>query len=226
VTSDNADKIKPANLARRFHVRIFAALGIPAVLGALVLAALPFHALAQSFGGAFEGMSNSKEPVQIEADRLEVQDEQGMAIFNGNVTVVQGTTILKTTNLKVWYVRDEKTDTPGGNVKKIEATGKVAVRSVDQRATADKAIVDMKEQIATLTGNVTVSQGNNILTGCHLRIDMATNAANLTPCKSETAAKGRVKMLFTPQSGSNEKKNGEGKGKKKDGAAPAAATTE
>jgi len=156
---------------------------------------------AQSFGGAFEGMSNSKDPIQIEADRLEVVDGQGIALFDGNVAVVQGTTILKTRKLKVYYLRDAKTDAPGGNVRKIEATGKVAVRSGDQTASADKAVVDMQGQIATLSGNVTVSQGANILTGCNLRINMATNAANLTPCKSSSTGKsGRVKMLFTPNS--------------------------
>jgi lipopolysaccharide export system protein LptA len=155
------------------------------------------HANAQSFGGAFEGMSNSKEPIQIEADRLEVIDAAGTALFEGNVAVVQGTTLLKTKKLKVYYNREASGDTPGGNVSKIEATGKVAVRSGDQQATADTAIVDMKNQVATLSGNVTVSQGANILTGCNLVINMATNAANLTPCKN---ASGRVKMLFTPSS--------------------------
>jgi len=169
------------------------------VLAVTVLAHAPL-AKAQSFGGAFEGMSNSRDPIQIEADRLEVQDGSGIAEFDGNVTVVQGTTILKTTKLKVWYARDGAADGPGGNVRKIEATGKVAVRSGDQKATADKAIVDMKGQIATLSGNVTVRQGANILTGCNLRINMATNAANLTPCKSAASQGGRVKMLFTPQS--------------------------
>ena len=54
----------------------------------------------------------------------------------------------------------------------------------------------MQAQVATLDGNVTVSQGVNILTGCKLRINMATNAANLSPCSS-----GRVQMVFTPGSG-------------------------
>lgn len=150
---------------------------------------------AQSFGGAFEGMSNSKDPVQIEADRLEVIDGQGVALFDGNVAVTQGSTLLKAKKLKVYYLRDAKTNEPGGNVRKIEATGKVAVRSGDQMATADSAIVDMKAQIATLSGNVTVSQGENVLVGCNLRINMATNAANLTPC-----AKQRVQMVFKPKS--------------------------
>ncbi len=166
------------------------------------LAALLFvtaAANAQSFGGAFEGMANSDEPIQIEADRLEVIDGEGIALFEGNVSVVQGTTILKTRQLKVWYDRESATDTPGGNVRKIEATGKVAVRSGDQQASADNAVVDMRAQIATLSGSVTVSQGQNILTGCNLRINMATNAANLTPCKTSGQGGGRVKMLFTPQ---------------------------
>lgn len=156
-------------------------------------------AKAQSFGGAFEGMANSDEPIQIEADRLEVIDGQGVAMFDGNVSVVQGTTILKTRKLKVWYDRETQADNPGGNVRKIEATGKVAVRSGDQQASADSAVVDMRGQVATLSGNVTVSQGPNILTGCNLRINMATNAANLTPCASASQSSGRVKMLFTPQ---------------------------
>ena len=154
--------------------------------------------MAQSFGGAFEGMSNSKEPIQIEADKLEVIDTQGVANFVGNVSVVQGTTLLKARKLKVHYLRDGNNDSAGGNVKKIEATGKVAVRSGDQHASADKATVDMKAQIAVLSGNVTVSQGANVVVGCKLVINMDTNAAKLTPCASDNS--GRVKMVFTPES--------------------------
>lgn len=169
---------------------------IPIFSSIFLFAIYPNIANGQSFGGAFEGMSNSNEPIQIEADRLQVEDGQGVALFEGNVAVNQGTTLLKASKLKVYYLRDAKTDKPGGNVKKIEATGKVAVRSGDQMATANSAIVDMQAQIATLEGDVSVSQGVNILTGCKLRINMATNAANLTPCPS-----GRVQMVFTPGSG-------------------------
>jgi len=154
---------------------------------------------AQSFGGAFEGMSNSKEPIQIEADRLEVIDPQGVAMFEGNVNVVQGTTILKTSRLKVSYARQGENTGAGGNVRKIEASGKVAVRSGDQAATADSAVVNMQSKTALLSGNVTVSQGSNIVTGCKLSIDLANNSAKLEPCGG-AASGGRVKMLFTPGS--------------------------
>lgn len=175
----------------------------PGPAGRLVMAVLltsvlvPNWSHAQSFGGAFEGMANSKEPIQIEADRLEVQDGQGTALFEGNVAVVQGTTLLKTRRLKVYYERDAKSDAPGGNIRKIEASGKVAVRSGDQMASADEAVVDMQGQNAVLSGNVIVSQGESVLEGCRLTINLATNAANLTPCKS-AAGGGRVRGVFTP----------------------------
>ncbi len=171
-------------------------------LSILAFLAMSFPAHAQSFSGAFEGMSDSKEPVQIEADRLEVQDNQGIAMFEGNVAVNQGSTLLKTSKLKVYYIRDAQSEgeanSLGSNIKKIEASGKVAVRSGDQVATADNAVVDMQGQTATLSGNVTVSQGVNIITGCNLKINLATNAANLTPCSSGSGKQGRPTLVFTP----------------------------
>lgn len=159
----------------------------------LALAAMP--ATAQTFGGAFDGMSNSDEPIQIEADRLEVADADGTALFSGNVAVTQGSTLLKTDKLRVHYSRDAQGKAgPGGNVKQIEALGRVAVRSNDQVATAEKATVDMDTQIASLSGNVSVSQGNNIITGCVITINMKTNNIDVKPCTKSTG--GRVKVLI------------------------------
>jgi lipopolysaccharide export system protein LptA len=146
---------------------------------------------AQDLGGAFEGMRNSDEPIQIEADRLEVTDESGMAVFQGNVSVVQGSTQMRTSSLRVFYSRDAQGNAgAGGNVRRIEAEGGVAVRSRDQLASADQAVVDMQTQIATLNGNVSVSQGSNIITGCVVTLNMRTNNIDVKPCG------GRVKVLI------------------------------
>ncbi len=151
---------------------------------------------AQTFGGAFDGMSNSKEPIQIEADKLEVDDNAGTAVFSGNVAVNQGSTLLKTDRLRVVYSRDSNGQAgPGGNVKQIEATGRVAVRSNDQVATAEKATVNMQTQIASLSGNVSVSQGSNIITGCIVTINMKTNNIDVKPCQNNQTG-GRVKVLI------------------------------
>ena len=147
---------------------------------------------AQSFGGAFEGMSDNDEPIQIEADRLEVLDNQKLATFDGNVKVVQGSTILKATSLKVFYLGEGSSNSASGKIKRIEASGKVAVRSKDQHATANKMVFNMQTEIVTLSGDVAVSQGNNIITGCTLLVYLKTNTSEFKDC--------RTKILLEPNS--------------------------
>jgi len=104
--------------------------------------------------------------------------------------------------LAVLYARDAQGKAgPGGNVKKIEASGGVAVKSKDQVASADKAIVDMDTQIASLSGNVSVSQGNNIITGCQITINMKTNNIDVKPCDDTGGGSGRVKVLIDRATG-------------------------
>lgn len=156
-------------------------------------------AYGQTFGGAFDGMRNSDEPIQIAADSLEVADEKGTAVFLGKVEVVQGSTILKTSRLFVEYARDSEGRVgPGGNINRIEASGGVAVRSRDQHATAQKAEVDLRTQIATLSGDVSVSQGNNVIEGCLVTVNMKTNNIEVKPCG------GRVKVLIDQSGGSGQ----------------------
>ena len=164
----------------------------------------PSLANAQEFGGAFAGMSDQNTPIEIEADRLEVMDKKGLAVFNGNVSVVQGSTHLKTRKLTVHYAGSGQGGIgANGNIRLIEATGGVAVRSGDQTATANLATVDMQKQLATLSGNVTISQGENVVTGCELIVHLATSDADFRPCKNAGEG-GRVKLLVTPKSGSGQ----------------------
>ena len=74
-------------------------------------------------------------------------------------------------------------------IDRIEASGKVYIKSADQVATADTANFNMKTQIAVLNGNVVLSQGENVARGPMLTIHMDTGVAQFT---------GRVKMLMAP----------------------------
>ena len=57
---------------------------------------------------------------------------------------------------------------PGGSlsqISRLEASGGVTVTQKDQTATGDSALFDMKSNTVTLKGNVTVSQGQNVMRG-------------------------------------------------------------
>lgn len=166
-------------------------------LAMFVMFAMSQNVFGQDFSGAFAGMQDSKQPIQIEADRLEVKDKQGVALFIGNVHVVQGSTILEAARMKVVYTKGGKG--PNSNLKYLEATGTIVVRSGDQTVSANKGEFDMLKQTVKLSGDVVITQGGNVINGCILKVNLETNSAVLLPCKGSTI---RPKILLNPQNGS------------------------
>lgn len=162
-------------------------------------------ALAQSDTNVFDGFSGkSKDPVKIEADRLEVRQKDEAAVFTGNVVVVQGESTLRTRQLTIYYVDKPAPTEPGSvalatsgrDIRRLEAEGDVVVTSKDQRATGDRGNFDMAKNTVVLTGNVVVSQGGNVVKGDRLVADLTTQRSRL---ESDRAG-GRVQGLFIPGS--------------------------
>ncbi|HEV7286452.1 MULTISPECIES: LptA/OstA family protein [Kaistia] len=85
---------------------------------------------------------------------------------------------------------------PGaGSFTRIEASGKVYVNSGAQTATGDTAVVDMVGKLVTLSGNVVLSQGPNVITGNKLTWDMTTGRARV-----DQKPGARIRGIFTPGS--------------------------
>lgn len=178
-------------------------------------------------GSPFGGMgSDSKEPIKIDANKLDVLDKDSKAVFSGNVVAVQGETTVRCSVMTVFYEGRGQGGTPkpaqpaaqgegnDGAIKRIECAGPVTVVSKTQAATSDNAVFDRANNKVIMTGNVALNDGPNITRGDQLVYDTQTGVANVT-------SKGRVQGFFVPNSGE------EGKDKKdnKAGAKPAAAPT-
>jgi lipopolysaccharide export system protein LptA len=161
---------------------------------------------------AMQGFSKNKgQPVHIEAERLEVHDKDKTATFTGKVVVTQGDTSMRCKTLTVFYVgQPSKKDgekpaatvsTSGEQkIKKLEARGDVVVNQNDQIATGDAAIFDMDTNIVTMTGNVVLTQGQNVLRGTKLVVDMGSGYSRV---ESGAGSNGRVQGLFVPSGGQN-----------------------
>ena len=155
-------------------------------------AALFASASAQDFGAAFQGLSTeSDQPIQIESDRLEIRDSEQIAIYSGNVRVQQGATTLKTTELRVHYTGEASGGAPGSAVERIEAGSPVLVQSGDQTATGDRAVLEMARDMITMSGNVVLSQGENVVRGQQLTINLKTKQARMEG--------GRIQTVITPR---------------------------
>jgi lipopolysaccharide export system protein LptA len=166
--------------------------------------------------GQFE---NKDAPVQIEAATLEVHDKSKTATFSGNVQVVQGDTTMRCRSLVVFYGQEVGIGEAGGeattgtaaksqlggtkgaqNIRRIEARGSVTVLTKDQSASGDLGIYDLKTKTITLSGNVVVSQGQNVIHGERVVVDTETGNARVESGSSGAGASagsgGRVRALI------------------------------
>ena len=173
--------------------------------------------------GQFE---NKDAPVQIEAATLEVHDKSKTATFSGNVQVVQGDTTMRCRSLVVFYGQEvgigeagggeaatvtTSKSMPGGtkgaqNIRRIEARGGVTVLTKDQNASGDLGIYDLKTKTITLSGNVVVSQGQNVIHGERVVVDTETGNARVesgggSGAGANAAGGGRVRALIQPGKG-------------------------
>jgi lipopolysaccharide export system protein LptA len=147
---------------------------------------------------------NSNAPVDVAADRIEVQDRADRAVFSGNVVATQADLTLAAPRLTIAY-----SNNGGIEIERIDATGGVTVKSPSETAVGQYAIYDINSRLITLIGAVTLIRGDSKVNGGRLVIDLNTGRAVLDGSAvaggkggNTTTSGGRVTGRFTvPQRG-------------------------
>ena len=128
-------------------------------------------ALAQEPVSALKG-HNADAPVDVTADRIELQDRADRAIFAGNVHVRQANLTLDTERLTVAY------SSGGGiQIRRLDASGGVTVRSPSETARGNFGIYDLDRKLITLVGSVQLNRGGSQINGQRLTIDLNSGRA-------------------------------------------------
>ena len=145
---------------------------------------------------------DSRAPVSIDAAKLEYFDKEQKLVYSGGVVAKQGDSTLRSTNLVIFLassvIQGGPAPAAGGGesqIKRMEAAGPVTIISKDQIGTGDRATYNKEENKFLLLGNVTLSQGGNIIKGkpeSRLVYDLTT---------SQAVIEGGVNSLMTPGSG-------------------------
>src|SRR3712207_857640 len=124
---------------------------LPAAAAAFLLLGAP--ASGQEATSALRG-HNTGAPVDVAADRIEVQDRADRAIFSGNVVARQANLTMNAARVTVAY-----SNAGGIEIERIDASGGVTVRSPSETARGQFAIYDLRNRLITLLGNVTLTRG-------------------------------------------------------------------
>lgn len=143
-----------------------------------------------SFGASFKTTPGA--PISVESARLDVDDANKNAVFTGDVKAIQGEFIIRAAALTAKYSGSAGMGSATEVVKgapaqltRLRANERVKVTSGDgQTATGDWADFDPKSNLATLGGDVVLTQGKNVVRGTKLVIDMTSGQATI---KTEAA---------------------------------------
>jgi lipopolysaccharide export system protein LptA len=174
-----------------------------AIMAAVMLSANA--AMPQSLGSGHD----TTQPIEISADNLEVRQDDGIAVFSGNVDAVQGTMRLRTDTLNVHY--RQKGQGPAGDglsagtISRLDAIGNVFVSSPNETAQGETGVYDVDRKTIVLTGSVLLTQGKNVLRGNRLVMNLATGVSRIESARTTVGASGggpsggRVKAVIFPQ---------------------------
>jgi len=167
------------------------------LLAVLVLAPAPLLAQAAPEDPAgFGGMAdNADEQVNVSADDLEILDAERMAIFSGNVVVVQGTMEMRAPRLVAVYGEGGPSDL----VNFTASGGRVEMDFEGQHTVSDEAFYDFEARILTLSGNVEVTGQGSTVVADQLIVD--TRAATSRFSGGPEGGDGRVNAIFQPGAG-------------------------
>ncbi len=159
-------------------MRISAAFPVLVMLGLLVGAA---QAQQVAFGGL---RTDVTAPVEVTADSLAVNQTDGTATFTGNVLIVQGPMRLSAALVRVEYGNADRS-----RISRLHASGGVTLVSQAEAAEAREAVYDVAAGTVEMTGDVLLTQAENVLSGQRLTVDLRTGTGQMD---------GRVRTILQP----------------------------
>jgi lipopolysaccharide export system protein LptA len=153
------------------------------------LLVLPFAATAQTTVSFGSSEQDPDDPIEVTADRLAVSQDDGNALYTGNVIVIQGDMRMASPRLLVIYSEDDD------EIKWMEATGGVTVVRGDDAAESQKATYDVVDGFVVMTGDVLLTQKRHAMMSERMVINLDDNTANLSG--------GRVKTVIHDEGDGN-----------------------
>lgn len=172
---DDADRLSLGRMMTSRKIR--PGIGKLALRG-LVGGALAGTVAALSFGSVAEAQNisgfDSNQPVNLDADRIDLQDRQNRVVFSGAVDIRQGDLRLRADRTTVSY-----SDSGTLTIQRLDASGNVVVTRGNERASGAAGVYDFQRKLIVLSGGVTLQRGQDRLNGGRLVIDLNTGISSV-----------------------------------------------
>lgn len=129
----------------------------------------------------------------ISGSRIEYHAQALKAYVLGNAKVIEKDRKVYAKRFIAFLKKDEK-----GNSKlnRVKAEGDVVIITKNEIARGDRGDYDAEKRIATLTGNVKLTRGDNQLNGARAEVNFATGISRLL-----SGGRKRVQVILVPREG-------------------------
>lgn len=137
---------------------------------------------------------DKQQPIQVEADNLEIRDQDNISIYSGNVQLNQGSLQIRADRLVIHF-NDAK------DLVLMEMTGQPASfkqrdkNDNEMRGEADRLDYHETESLLVLSGNARFSKGGDTIESGLIRVN--TNTNNIEAANPE--ADQRVRVVIEPK---------------------------
>ncbi len=151
-------------------------------------------------------IGDSSQPLDTIADRIENLDDEGRTVLTGHVDITQGDRRIMADRVELVWTHPE--DGSRGDIERVVATGHVRYFSPLQNATGDRGVYEMGSDTITLTGDVVITQGENVITTTRF-------VSNLTSGNSNFGEEGNgtpVRAVIYPRQTQTPPATGDGNG--------------
>ncbi len=136
---------------------------------------------AEQFGSLAE---DSKQPIEAQADKMEIDEATRQIQMSGKVEIVQGLTKLTAAFVRIEYTEDQS------EIKTIYASGSVNLESSGDVAKGDEATYQLSENMIYLKGNAMLMQADYTLNAENIELNTETGSTVMT---------GRVSTTLIPR---------------------------
>ena len=153
-----------------------------------VTLALGAAALAQGTSFALgDARHDATAPVELSSDRLTVDQSTGETVFTGNAVIAQGGLRLSAETIRIVFAEDSGTG--ARRIDQLSASGGVTLVTDDEAAESRTAEYRVPQGLIIMTGDVLLTQGNNVISGDRLEVDLNNGQGTM---------EGRVRTIFQP----------------------------
>jgi lipopolysaccharide export system protein LptA len=143
-------------------------------------------------------------PIEIHADNLQLLQNEGVAVYTGNVVATQADSRITTNKITATCSRaapppgQSIADQPCEELRQMVAEGNVLYTAPDVKIRGDRAEYDYPTDTITITGDVVLSRGSEgVISGTKVVYKVGQGLTTITSDQK------RVLSIFTPASNEN-----------------------